>query len=88
MTYRVVFKMAINMFTGLIIAIFYTVNANAENDKSSNELTFGVFPYVAPRVVEKIYGPIGVAFSKILNRKVRFLTSTRSEEHTSELQSH
>lgn len=87
MIYSVVFKRAKNVFTWLIIGIFYMVNANAENDKSKNELTFGVFPYVAPQVVEKIYGPIGVAFSKILNRKVRFLTSTSYSKFNENLHS-
>lgn len=44
--------------------------------KYEKELVFGVFPYLAPRIIERIYSPIGQAFSEKLNQEVQFLTAS------------
>ncbi|VAW76204.1 hypothetical protein MNBD_GAMMA12-1860 [hydrothermal vent metagenome] len=65
-----IFCMASNTYSG----------TDLQHNKQSKELIFGVFPYLTPRLVEKMYSPIGHEFSKVLGQKVRFLTSSSYEK--------
>jgi len=50
----------------------------AQSDQASNnkEYLMGIFPYLAPRELEKMYSPIAADFSNSLNRDVLFMTSS------------
>lgn len=41
--------------------------------------TFGVFPYLPPRELEKVFAPIAADLSKVLGREVQFTSSTTYE---------
>lgn len=45
-------------------------------NNKQQELTFGVFPYLSPRIIEKIYSPISEKFSEVLEQEIQFLTSS------------
>ncbi len=62
----------------LISCIFTSAYSGTEikHNHNSKELVFGVFPYLTPRMIEKMYSPIGHEFSKILGQDIHFLTSS------------
>lgn len=68
-----------NACTALIFILACTGTAIAETNSSDNskkEYLMGVFPYLAPRQLEKVYAPIAADFSNTLNRDVLFMTSS------------
>ncbi len=60
----------------LVAAVAGMAVGGAKRSQSRAELHFGVFPYIAPRVIEKIYAPIGAEFSHVLNREIQFRTAS------------
>jgi len=46
---------------------------------SQDEYLMGVFPYLAPRELEKMYAPIAADFANTINRDVLFMTSSTYE---------
>jgi len=71
------------VFLLLISAALMTamVSAGATVDKSQaaaakKEYLMGVFPYLGPRELEKIYAPIAADYSKAIDSKVLFMTSS------------
>lgn len=53
---------------------------------SNKEYSMGVFPYLAPRQLEKAYSPLAAAFSNALNKKVFFRTSSTYKKFMSNLE--
>jgi phosphonate transport system substrate-binding protein len=50
-----------------------------EQSAHNDEYLMGVFPYLAPRELEKMYAPIAADFSNVINKDVLFMTSSTYE---------
>jgi len=64
------------IFLAAIISLVSIAGVSAQSESKADDLQFGVFPYVAPRVIEKIYSPIGTEFSLVLKKDIHFLTTS------------
>ena len=51
----------------------------SEQTAGKDEYLMGVFPYLAPRELEKMYAPIAADFSNVINKDVLFMTSSTYE---------
>ncbi len=62
----------------LILTMVSTTYSTPQNSHTNQQkgLVFGVFPYLAPRIIERIYAPIGHSFAQKLNQEVQFLTAS------------
>ncbi len=60
----------------LFAAVTIVAGAAARRSQAQSALHFGVFPYIAPRVIERIYAPIGAEFSRVLSREILFRTAS------------
>ena len=70
----------------LTIGYFGASNANdSSQNESKNNYLMGVFPYLAPRELEKMYSPIAADFSKTINKDVLFRTSSTYKKFMSKL---
>ena len=52
------------------------LKASAAENPGSKPLVFGVFPYLPPRELEKIFAPMAADFGKVLGKEVEFVSST------------
>lgn len=70
----------------LTIGFFGVSNANdSDQNKSKSDYLMGVFPYLAPRELEKMYSPIAADFSKTINKNILFRTSSTYKKFMSKL---
>ncbi|WP_455210844.1 phosphate/phosphite/phosphonate ABC transporter substrate-binding protein [Kaarinaea lacus] len=82
---------AINLpgLRGLVLLTFLSILAatptQADVSQSEQELVLGVFPYLPPRELEKVYAPIAVLFSEALGKKVLFRSSSSYRKFMSKL---
>ncbi len=54
-------------------------SGSAADAAAPKPYVFGVFPYLPPRELEKVFAPIAADFGKVLGREVRFASSTSYE---------
>ena len=69
------------LFTSLCLLIlsnniFAKLDNTGSTSTVSSGYTLGVFPYLAPRELEKMYAPIAADYSRALNENVQFMTSS------------
>lgn len=55
------------------------VPASVNGVGTDKPYVFGVFPYLPPRELEKVFAPMAADFSKLLGREVEFVSSTSYE---------
>jgi len=70
---RITSMLVLLMCCMLLHSIISATNAHAAINKG---YTMGVFPYLAPRELEKMYAPIAADYSKALATSVQFKTSS------------
>lgn len=70
----------------LITSIFSGTSFAANSEQStSKDYLLGVFPYLAPRELEKMYSPIAANFATTIGRNVSFRTSSTYKKFMSNL---
>lgn len=59
--------------------------ATATDNKEAAAYTFGVFPFLPPTRLEKVFSPVAAEMSKVLGREVRFQTSSSFKKFSERL---
>ena len=71
-TFRCLIAFSITAFLGLAALLV----ANPVFSDQKHEYTFGVFPHLPPRQLEKVYAPVAKEFSEILGREVHLRSNS------------
>lgn len=82
-----VFKRRVAVIAILAMMFPFTVTAESPSTPSvsKHEYLMGVFPYLSPRELEKMYAPVAADFSKAVGKDVLFMTSSTFEIFMSNL---
>lgn len=70
------FKIAISTVLLFICSLNISTAKDVEQGEVKSHYLMGVFPYLAPRELEKMYSPIAANFSKTINKNILFRTSS------------
>ncbi len=70
----------------LIVGVTFAWSRLALAEPADRHYTLGVFPYVPPLTLDRIFGPVAVEFAKELHRSVHLRTKSTFEKFTQEMQ--